>query len=355
MLRQFCPERLWVARALRQVSQSELAAKLKISQAKLSKIEAGIVQPTDQLLTSLSDELKVKRRFFLQSDLRRINPVSLHRKRQKLTVGDWESINARAEVYRIAISQMLQAVELTVTSTTPQIDPDEFDGRVEDVAASVRQCWTISRGPVSDVVKACEDAGIIVVNFDFGTELIDAFCQHATEGLPPLIFINSRMRQIDRIRFSLSHELGHLVMHRIPNNVMEEQANQFAAAFLMPDKDIRHSFKQMSLDKLMSLKLYWKVSMQALVRRARDLGEITDRAFKYYMVEMSKRGWSSQEPISLDRDSERPSSLRQLYLAHINDLQYSTDDMCELFGLHFEEVAQMFPQERPRLRLAISN
>ena len=230
-----------------------------------------------------------------------------------------------------------------------------MDGRIEDIASAVRQSWVLPRGPVSDVVKACEDAGVVIVTYDFGTELIDGFCQHATEGLPALIFLNERMKEADRIRFSLCHELGHLVMHRIPNKDMEDQANQFAAAFLMPERDIRHSFRQMSLEKLMSLKLYWKVSMQALARRARDLGEITERAFKYYMVEMSKRGWRSREPVSIDGKIERPSILRQLFSTHLNDLKYSMEDMCELFGLYFEDVSQMYPQDRPRLRLAISN
>jgi Zn-dependent peptidase ImmA (M78 family) len=143
-------------------------------------------------------------------------------------------------------------------------------------------------------------------------------------------------------------------MHRVPNKDMEDQANQFAASFLMPERDIRHSFRRMSLEKLMSLKLYWRVSMQALAMRARDLGEITERAFKYYMVEMSRRGWRAREPVSLD-SGERPSSLRQLFTAHIQELKYSLEDMCDLFGLYFEDVDQMYPPDRPKLRLAISN
>jgi hypothetical protein len=85
------------------------------------------------------------------------------------------------------------------------------------------------------------------------------------------------------------------------------------------------------------------------------LGEITERAFKYYMVEMGKRGWRSREPVSVDPGGERPSTLRQLFTAHIGDLKYSFEDMCELFGLYFEDVSQMYPQDRPRLRLAVSN
>lgn len=356
MFRQFSSDMLWVARALRRVSQTQLARRVKISQAKLSKIEAGIVQPTEDLLAAFGNELQFKERFFLHSELRRISPVSFHRKRQKLSAGDWEAINARAEVYRVTLVEMLRAVELSSKrAAAPQIDPDQYDGRVDDIASAVRQTWLLPRGPVDDVVEICEDAGIVVIPFDFGTELIDAFCQHATDGLPPLIFINSRMKEVDRIRFSICHELGHLVMHRMPNKIMEEQANQFAAAFLMPAQDIRHSLRQLSLEKLMALKLYWKVSMQALVRRARDLGEITERAFKYYMVEMSKRGWRSKEPVSINKSIENPVTIKQMFAAHLNDLKYSLEDICDLFGLYRDDVEEMYPQDRPRLRLAVSN
>jgi len=356
MFRQFSPEMLWVARSLRRMSQTQLANRLQISQARLSKIEAGIIQPTEELLPAIAQELHFREHFFSHSELRRINPVSFHRKRQKLSAGDWEAINARAEVYRVTLTEMLRSIELAVRKVAPpQIDPDQYDGRIDDVAVAVRQAWMIPRGPIHDVIRACEDAGIVVVAFDFGTELIDAFCQHASDGLPPLIFLNTKVKEIDRIRFSVCHEVGHLVMHRIPNKHMEDQANQFAASFLMPAQDIQHSFRQMSLDKLMQLKLYWKVSMQALARRARDLGEITERAFRYYMVEMSKRGWRSREPVSLDKDIEKPTTLRQMYFAHIAELKYTFDDICELFGLYGDDVEDMYPQDRPRLRLAVSN
>lgn len=353
MFRQFSPEMLWVARSLRRMSQTQLAQKLRISQARLSKIEAGLIQPTDELLPVMAQELHFREQFFSHAELRRINPVSFHRKRQKLSVADWEAINARAEVYRVTLIEMLRAVELATRTSPPQIDPDQYDGRIDDVASAVRQAWLLPRGPVHDVVKACEDAGIVIVPFDFGTELIDAFCQHASDGLPPLIFLNLRVKEIDRIRFSVCHEIGHLVMHRIPNKHMEDQANQFAAAFLMPAQDIRHSFRQMSLEKLMALKLYWKTSMQALARRARDLGEITERAFRYYMVEMSKRGWRSREPVSLERNEEKPTTLKQMYLAHVTELKYTLEDVCELFGLYADDVEEMYPQDRPRLRLVV--
>ena len=209
----------------------------------------------------------------------------------------------------------------------------------------------LPRGPVEDVAEIIEDAGIIIIPFDFGTELIDAFCQPALDRLPALIFLNSRFTSKDRIRFSLAHELGHLVMHRIPKPEMEDEANQFAAMFLMPETDIRHSLYGMSMEKLMILKLYWKTSMQAILRRARDLNRITDRGYRYYQIEMSKRGWRSAEPVDVDGDIKSPRLLKALFSSHIEELSYSTDELSQMFGLLPKDISEIYPTDRPKLRL----
>ena len=114
------------------------------------------------------------------------------------------------------------------------------------MAQSIRQLWLLPRGPVDDVTSLLETAGVIVIGFDFGTDLCDGFSQHGSDNLPPIIFTNTRQPK-DRLRFSLVHELGHIVMHRLPNPNMEAEANRFAAEFLMPTSDITKDFYNLSL------------------------------------------------------------------------------------------------------------
>lgn len=209
----------------------------------------------------------------------------------------------------------------------------------------------LPRGPIQDVTALIEDSGIIIVPFDFGTDLIDAFCQLGMDSLPPLIFQNTRFKSKDRIRYSLSHELAHIVMHRIPKPEMEMEANRFAAAFLMPESDIRHALYGMSLEKLMTLKLHWKTSMQAILMRARDLNRVTERGYRYYQMTMSKRGWRSAEPVEIQGAIEAPRLLRTLIASHIKELGYQFEDLARLFGVSAEELAEVYPADRPRLRL----
>jgi len=353
MYNSFTSDMLLLARRARRFSQEELANATGIAQGTISKIEKGLINPSDELIEKIAESLNFKPRFFYKGGNLRPSPENYHRKKSKLSAGDWESILARAEIYRFTLEEMLSSVEIAASKNAPPyIDPDQFDGRMEDIAMSVRQFWTIPRGPLADITKIIEDAGIIIVPFDFGTDLIDGFCQHGVDNVPPIIFLNNRFKEKDRIRFSLAHELGHLIMHRMPCKEQEMQANSFASAFLMPSQDIISSFYNISLEKIMELKLYWKTSMQAIIRRARDLGKMSESSYKYYCIEMSKRGWRSKEPVEISGLLESPTTIKQLFKAHMDDLNYSVEELSEIFGLLPDEVSQMFPfDKRPKLKI----
>lgn len=340
-----------VGRQLRGISQTELAKALRISQSKVSKIEAGLVVPDEALISALAEKLHLRPQFLCRDAQLRPAPVSYHRKRQKLSAGEWDRIHAQAEVYRFSIDAMLRSVDLLPSKPRPPaIDPDQYDGRIDEIAAAVRQAWMLPRGPIADVAKVIEDAGVLIVPFDFGTDLIDAFCQHALDRLPPLIFLNTRVKSKDRLRFSLAHELGHLVMHALPNPEQEHEANRFASSFLMPADDIRSSLYGISVERLMILKKHWKASMQAILLRARDLGRLSERSYRHHQIQLSKRGWRSAEPVEID-SAEQPRVLENLFSTHLRDLAYSPEDLSELFGVFPDDLPAIAVPERPRLRL----
>lgn len=355
MRRQFNPDMLALGRDLRGFTQEQLVLAMKgeISQARLSKIENGIASPSDDDINALARGLSVQPQFLFHPHLRRNEPATYHRKRQKLTQTDWTAIYAKAELLRISTSLLMKSIDLRPKlPSLPYLDADEFDGRIEDIALAIRQLWTMPRGPVGDLTSFVESAGVIVFAFDFGSELSDGFSQHPVDGMPACIFINSRQPK-DKYRFTLAHEIGHLVMHRMPNPNMETEANQFAGAFLMPANEVTTDLRNLSLERFMALKLYWKVSMQALMMRAYHLGRLSESAYKYYFVQMGKRGWRTSEPVELPTLVERPRILRQVVDAHINHLSYSVDDLAGLIGLRADEASDLLGLDsgRPKLRL----
>jgi Zn-dependent peptidase ImmA (M78 family)/transcriptional regulator with XRE-family HTH domain len=352
----FNGELLTLARLTRKVSQPELVALINgaISQAQLSKIEHGRIQPDERIVHSIAAALKYRPSFFYNPVYHRMPPVSFHRQRQKLTAKDRDAIHGQAEIYRINLKKLVPSIDLELRlPSVPAIDPDQYNRDIATIARTVRQRWGLPRGPVKDLTKIIEDAGAIVIAFDFGTPLIDGFTQHAGDGLPSVIFINSRQPK-DRYRFSLAHEIGHLVMHQTPNPEQEVQANLFASEFLMPTADIAAQFYNLSIMKYMDLKLYWGCSMQSIIYKSWQVGKISDRMFKYYNIEMSKRGFRSKEPIEWNDSPEMPTTLRQILLTFMEELHFTIEDFAEAFGLLEDETISLYDlasKRRPRLRV----
>ena len=118
----------------------------------------------------------------------------------------------------------------------------------------------------------------------------------------------------DRLRYSVAHELGHLVLHRNVaehTRATEREADRFAAEFLLPEHRMRQILPEvMNLAIATEVKREWRVSIQMVVRRAHDLGIITDNRYRTLFMQISGNGWRTNEPVQVP--VERPRLLRQM-------------------------------------------
>ena len=146
------------------------------------------------------------------------------------------------------------------------------------------------------------------------------------------------------MRFTLAHELGHLVMHRFPTADMETEANEFASALLMPASDIASAFRgrRVTLQLLAALKPEWKVAMQALLMRATDLRFVTANQARYLWQQISSRGWRLREPPELNFPPESPTVLPLIVRAHLSDLGYSMEQLIVLHAVPRSEFIEMY-------------
>lgn len=340
------PEMITLARESREITQSNLATIISVSQGKLSKIESGVLGVSDEMLHRLSDTLNYPSQFFSQVD-----PIYgpgigelYHRKRQSTSKKLMQRLYAQINIRRIHVDRLLRGAEIAECKIHSH-DIDEYEGRADEIARIVRAEWLLPRGPIDNVTEAIEEAGGIVLRCDFGTRLLDGVSRWVP-GLPPLFFINKDLPP-DRWRFTLCHELGHLVMHRGPNPDMEMQANRFAAELLMPKDQIRPMLTDISLPRLADLKRHWKVSMSALLKRSEDLGRITLRQARYLWMQMASAGYKASEPVELDVPAEKPTTLRELLDIHLQELNYSVSELCYLLALNENEFQSLYLQASP--------
>jgi len=342
-----------IARESRGITQGELAATLSVTQGKISKMESGLLGVSDDMLDRLSNALNYPKDFFCFSDAIYGHGISMigelyYRKRKNVPDKIIDKISARINIRRMHLVRLLRAIEIK-NNLFETFNIDEYNGNVEKVAHAVRATWLLPKGPIKNLTKTIEDAGGIVVEFDFETKTIDATSQWVPD-LPPLFFINVNA-PADRLRFSLAHELGHIVMHKIckPDlELMEKEANYFASEFLMPRADISRSLDDINLTQIANLKPYWKVSMAALLHKAFDLKKITSRQYQYFWMQMGKAGYRTKEPPEFDIPKERPSLLREIVDTYRRKLEYTPKELSLLLGLHEQEVMSIyFDNPRP--------
>ena len=345
------PRKIILARESRGLTQGELADRLGISQAKVSRIEAGMLGVTSEGLTKVADALGYRRSFFLEPDdlygidtsvlYHRSLETSLiyHRKQQTIPVKTLSRIHAVLNIRRIHVERLLRSARVEPVKAFPRFDIDEYESP-EAVADAVRATWVLPRGPVASVTKTIEDAGGIILKVDFGTRQLDAVSQWIPH-MPPLFFVNKDLPG-DRLRLSLAHELGHLVMHRTVNPDIEAQAFAFAAALLMPRDSFLPTLDAVTPARLATLKPHWKVSMQAILKRATDLGAVTDRQARYIWMQLSAAGYRLREPAELDVPVEEPRLLREMIDVHSGKLRYSADDLGQLLGLVESELRELY-------------
>lgn len=336
------PSMVVLARESRGLRQSDLARRLSVSSALLSRIEAGVRAVSEDLLPRLCETLDYPEAFFTQTDAVIGFGTSelFHRRKQSLSNRTLDTIHAQINLRRIHLTRLLKNVDIGEVNI-PLLDVDDYDGDVESIARAVRAWWHVPHGPVENMTKLIEDARGVVIPFDFGVSRIDAISQWPP-GMPPLIFIDANSTG-DRDRLTLAHELGHMVMHtQNPNPEMERQAYRFAAEFLMPEKEVRPYLFGLSLEKLATLKSFWKVSMAALLKRATDLEVITQRHAKTLWARMSRLGYRTKEPIELDIPVEPPSLYQEILDVHQNDLGYGIDEFSKLVAMHEHETRHLY-------------
>lgn len=310
----------------------------------LSRFENQLAGLSDDVLDRAAAAYDLPRSFFVQTDPVLGAPVSVHpmwRRKASVSGREMDQIIAELNLRLMHLRRLLQAVEVETTFHVPNLPVEHFHS-AEHVAGLVRAQWQMAAGPVQNLTHAVEAAGVVVVHSTLGGSAVDGVTFRAP-GLPPLIVLNKE-QPADRMRFTLAHEVGHLVMHHDqPTQSMEQEANEFASALLLPARDIRSSFsRRVDLRLLAELKPVWRVSMASLLMRARSLNLLAYNQERYLWQQFSITKIRQREPAELDFPIEVPSVLPDLFDAHIRELGYSIADLAGVLHVQPPELASLY-------------
>ena len=326
-----------IARLSRGIGQPVLAMEIGIAQGTLSKIESGILSASNDIIEKISKALDYPVDFFAE-EITVPPSFAIHYRKKKVLQGiELQKMQYGLYIKKHFIKKLMKAVN--ITSKMVYLSPDEY-GDPEAIAAIVRNKWGVPRGPINNLVNLVESVGVVILLVEFNDDNIDGEVIPDEDGLP-VIYINKNM-SADRIRFTLAHELGHLIMHSkdyiVPGEVAEKEANFFAAEFLMPSDDIRYQLDEsLNLSRLADLKRHWKTSMVSIVMTASRIGAISDKKQKSLFAQLYGKGYKMKEP-ELGLQPENPTIVKQIFNIYFDQLNYSIEDLTELVPLDRKEL-----------------
>jgi len=331
-----------LARESRGLSQVEFASKLGMSPANLSKIELGQISIDESYIQDFCNILNYPVSFFYQEGEIKQSFMN-YRKRQIVSPKLLTPIDAKMNVHRLQFEFLFQELKYK-PAELPVLDVEKL-GTPQKCAIKLRKLWDIKEGVIGNITKLIESKGIIINAFPFGTDRVDSRTI-LSDTKQPIIFTNKSLLG-DRLRFSLAYELGHLVMHltTVPNldRDVSHEANLFAAEFLMPATDIRSDFENgVTLSTLGELKRKWKVSMQALLYRADDLGYLTYNQKRYLLTQFNQMKIRKREPQEFDVPKEIPSLLSSMIVKYKTKFKADNTYLAEKLNLLLAEFIEIY-------------
>lgn len=353
--------RIQLARNLRGILQGELSVLLgHNTQAIISNLETEKTEFTTEHAESIAKVLNLPVSFFYKKkNFTRLSKF-YYRKRNAFPASKLIPLESKIEVIRSLYTELLKSVEFE-TPQLPSIRVNEKN-KPEQIAATLRLFLNLGEEPIDNLIGLVEKLGIPIVFLDVDSDKFSGMTLQ-TDNNQSLIVVNKNMSN-DHKKFTVAHELGHLIMH-IPFseeadfydnedlNIVEKQADQFAGAFLIPTHQARYQFKDLTYSKLSELKMHWKVSKQAIIYRAKDAGAISETKFKNLFIELSRFGERKTEKVEIQID--QPTLFNKIIQFHETRLELTKKQIAEdLAGITEADFNDWFGIRDNKLKMVVN-
>ena len=337
-------ERLKEARLFRKMTMADLAQIVGVNKQAISQFENCKNSPEPMTLRRIADALKFPYSFFVETDPASTVGNTYFRALYSSKKKDLAAQQIKAK-YLAKIHSILSTKVRFKTLNLPDFASDKAI-TIEEIAMRTRQYWDLGDTPIPNMVSLLERNGIIVGEFATDSRAIDAFYQYYEESDYPTycVVLGTDKKSFYRRQFNCAHELGHILLHERYSDLneidreefrgREDEANAFAAAFLLPAKAFGNDVAAYPnrLGHYIELKKKWNVSIMAMIMRAYALGYLTANQYSYLMRQMSTRGYRQVEPLDDSVEYKHPYALKQSINLLLTKGNMSGEDIMNLFS-----------------------
>ena len=289
----FNPERFKEIRTVRKMNLPQLAAKLGLTKQAISKYGLGKSMPSSEIINKMLDVLGISRNYLTKSsiEISGTNSPLFFRAASTTTETDRSFANIICKWgYEIVLG-------INSFENIPDINFPNFDREltIPEKAAYLRHHWDLGNTPINNITSVLEANGIFVFIVNSSELHTDAYSK-IINGVP-IIILNEYKGTAVRWRFSLCHELGHLVLHKnlsttefeLNAEEIEKEASLFASCFLMPTESFRNSVVNVRLEDFLALKKELKVSIVAMIYNCEYIGVIDHSKHVALQKQLSKK------------------------------------------------------------------
>jgi Zn-dependent peptidase ImmA (M78 family)/DNA-binding XRE family transcriptional regulator len=298
----FNPNRLRIARKRRRLTEKKLAEMSGLTAVTLSRLEKSNRDPLPETVRSLALSLQYPVEFFSGDDIDELDPDAVSfRSLKAMTAREREAALAAGSLAYL-FSDWVSARFNLPAADLPDLSHERNPA---NAARLIRDAWGLGERPISNMVKLLEAKGIRVFSLAENTKNVDAFSCWRNDV--PYIFLNT-FKSPDHSRLDAGHELAHLILHKHggprQDRYVEIEAQNFASSFLMPSEDVKPRIQYVtSIDALIKAKKRWGVSLSAMTYRLHKLGIISDWQNRMLNIQISKRGYRTNEPEPIGRET----------------------------------------------------
>ncbi len=296
-------------RLLKSLSLEKAGKLLNMSAVAVDKYEKGFIIPNSSKLIEFANAYDVKVLDLLKSYNAPEMKFTAFRKKQRLT---GKNLDLLKEIIQNKVTDYLEVVELNNTDSNSikmkKYSCDSLDD-AENASERFRKDFKLSiNQPMPDLMSILENLGILIILIDNIDNKFSDFdgLSEVVNGVPVIVILKDTDGA--RQRFTLAHELGHLLLDINDNLDEEKVCNRFASALLMPKESVINEFgnnrNRISFYEIKAFKLEYKVSMAAIIYRLKELEIISEYTYKNMNIFLSKNGMKKIEPYPIDSVDE---------------------------------------------------
>ncbi|CEI80504.1 ImmA/IrrE family metallo-endopeptidase [Oceanobacillus oncorhynchi subsp. incaldanensis] len=336
----FQGENLTNLRMMHGYSRKQLSDMLGITEQAVWQYENNYTSPKMQIVNDLKNIFHVKSKYFYKTDVLQnannqpnINMMNIAYRSKEINLMSKTQTEAKhmefLDRFVDYLSNKISYPTQKIIQLRNEIIHDlntATESRQEQITAAAnlaRKKLGLDEMTNNNLMFLIEKSGVFIFEKAIGKE-IDAYSLWTKQDRPFIILGNLK-RSAARRNFDIAHELGHLLLHyrveftnldRTEYKAIENEANQFAGAFLLPEHVMQGEFQTIARptnpDAYIDLKKKWLVSIQVLGYQALNLGFLDAKKHRNFYAALHRKGYLKQEPLDEELPIQKPQKIKSI-------------------------------------------